>query len=1011
VSIADRDASQHQNRFRAKVSAWVHDPLGKALILGTGHGHESGSVRELRRELGLGDIQQVDRVADRFAAGADRIPMPRGMEFLADFRRYPEVRHPLSGVRSRSSMSLLDVKPEVVEATALAALRGLVVRTRRDEVDWYATHLLLWRFGGHPHVRGDDHAELGQAWTILPADTRVPDHTIGQHLDLAAAYAGVHPSPALFAFSIGPVQSFIRVARKTADLWAGSNLLGTLAWEAMSVVAKRYGPDSILLPSVRGVALADLWLVGELGERDGLVGETPAAAFAAKRLRLEDPAWDSRSGDHPLLRTGLLPNRFVALVDARETAQLASEVRVRCEDALAWWMRIAFESEIEEGSPAGFPEIFASWVDLSGDEIATTRDELLKALCGYGGEASIVKEPLRERLQRLGCGGEEGSGRALEVFGPGAGELYPLGFELVERALAGAKSVRAFAQPQLHVDASLTRCDLCGERHAVPRAARGTGEDESLCELCSLKRAWPRLVRRMWDGPTEVAELASAAEEQWVPSTVAMALVPTQRAILQTIERRGDGSVGCPAEALEERAQALAPGIVARVHRVLGAAGADSLLRCFRLAVDKEREGGADELESGLAGLPYLQRIWEEVGGDGSVPATSYYALVRADGDRMGGWLTATAPGVPTNSDRLASTFAKGLLQFLDREVDEPCAGSVREFLAARRGISPAWHGAIAQALNTFGAHSVPWLIEGVLDGKVIFTGGDDLLAMIPIDRVLALLWLLQSLYQGTGLRDPFAGNEIAGERVRQVAVLLGLDSHAAERVARLELGAGWVRLPYGTRRDDLRLAMGERATISVGVTVAHATYPLRAALREVAAAEHAAKGLRSAFSLSVLKRSGGTESVTSRLPSSHGPGALAALAAVSTALGAGMVSRTALQRAAQHLRELPYLGEGLDSRVVAQLVAHESLRGVGETGVGSIAGRPVEELLVEVTRAVLDESAHGQRREQAHQGGAVDGEGRQSLASVLAIAEFLTRGLRAPLPEQHGDGREGELV
>ena len=75
---------------------------------------------------------------------------------------------------------------------------------------------------------------------------------------------------ALLALSIGPVQSFIAVARKMEDLWAGSHLLARLAWQAMRVVCGQLGPDAILFPRLRGVPQVDLWLRDECGLPDAL---------------------------------------------------------------------------------------------------------------------------------------------------------------------------------------------------------------------------------------------------------------------------------------------------------------------------------------------------------------------------------------------------------------------------------------------------------------------------------------------------------------------------------------------------------------------------------------------------------------------------------------------------------------------------------------------------------------------------------------------------------------------
>src|SRR5690606_19951155 len=111
--------------------------------------------------------------------------------------------------------------------------------------------LTYWRFGPDLDVTSadtHDNTRLGKLWEVLPADTRVPDHTIWDHLDLTSAFAGAFAADAkdlpagtdgdvaLLALSIGPVQSFIASARTTSDLWAGSHLLSRLSWEAMRPV-------------------------------------------------------------------------------------------------------------------------------------------------------------------------------------------------------------------------------------------------------------------------------------------------------------------------------------------------------------------------------------------------------------------------------------------------------------------------------------------------------------------------------------------------------------------------------------------------------------------------------------------------------------------------------------------------------------------------------------------------------------------------------------------------------
>ena len=105
------------------------------------------------------------------------------------------------------------------------------------------------------------------------------------------------------------MQDFIRQARSTRDLWAGSYLLNYLIAKAMFAVARPVGPESIVHPQLRGVPLVD-WFAKPAGFR----GDEKRPDFSKDRL------------------TPNLPNRFLALVpqdwrdpQGRTIAQVAEQ--------------------------------------------------------------------------------------------------------------------------------------------------------------------------------------------------------------------------------------------------------------------------------------------------------------------------------------------------------------------------------------------------------------------------------------------------------------------------------------------------------------------------------------------------------------------------------------------------------------------------------------------------------------------------------------------------------------
>jgi CRISPR-associated protein Cmr2 len=56
---------------------------------------------------------------------------------------------------------------------------------------------------------------LDENYTDLPAETRMPDHTIWDHLDITSALVPtIESGAALLAFKVAPVQEFIEKSRK-----------------------------------------------------------------------------------------------------------------------------------------------------------------------------------------------------------------------------------------------------------------------------------------------------------------------------------------------------------------------------------------------------------------------------------------------------------------------------------------------------------------------------------------------------------------------------------------------------------------------------------------------------------------------------------------------------------------------------------------------------------------------------------------------------------------------------
>ncbi len=167
-----------------------------------------------------------------------------------------------------------------------------------------------------------------------------------------------------------------------------------------------------------------------------------------------------------------------------------------------------------------------------------------------------------------------------------------------------------------------------------------------------------------------------------------------------------------------------------------------------------------------------------------------YYAVIAADGDEMRGWLSGA------KSPRVRDVLHPRAVEFHERDPEKAIA------LELPRPVSPALHSAISDALNRFATIIVPNLIEDK-QGVLVYAGGDDLLAVVPLHTVLSCA---------------------------------------------LELRRAFSRFDV----------MGSKAGLSAGVVVAHYKDNMREAIRTARAALKRAKDEgRDRVAVAILRRSG----------------------------------------------------------------------------------------------------------------------------------------------------------
>jgi CRISPR-associated protein Cmr2 len=994
--------------WQTKLAARLHDPAEKALVLlRDPTGHENGTSLALSRLLGLrevtGDridhdndevlartlfkdslpraIYETVRRADWWAAAADRPQWPmeeitvetRAGETktlkVADWAQVrwtksPQLVHPLTG-ETVDLGSLADTEVADIKQRAFDHFSGLMRAlgpADRETRDWRRIALAYWRFG--PELLEEvDNGKLGALWPLLPADTRVPDHSIWEHLDLTSAFAGAfagdpNGEAALLTMSIGPVQSFIAAARKLDDLWAGSHLLSRLAWETMRPLAEALGPDAILFPRLRGIAQVDLWLRDAMGLPDELFAGSP---------------WKKSASDANPLFAAALPNRFVAVVPSSQARELAE----RCRDAARTWIRdrgcevvrellAAADIPDREDCPAyaqtreqlaGFPEVHWAAVPFS---LIRCRDPdkqrdldpsgLLAAMAPFHGAAEgkacgFFDTPAWKVLAEAIAA--EDDGRPITFFAPNPGVLYPAVYDLAERVLAAAKSLRPFEALQQHG----WRDSLSGEvewlthdgalLHQPPGARVDTlwstvagkkrawaGAGEHLGALSAIKRLWPTLFAR------EVAAAIGAMDVgRFTVSTHTMALAGQLNDLHDALAKNPTGKLARMLEQRSGDAPAL-PRKLSCLRKSLAA----RFLTALEDAAESQTEGEVEKLRCAFK---------EETG----VGAETYYGLMMMDGDRMGAILSGDpeAKTAITYQESFHEQVRVGVARVAERNP------KIKAYLAQPRVVSPGRHLAISSALNDFSQHVARHVVEVKHRGRLIYAGGDDVLAVLPVVDLIDCAVLLRHAYSGTLPEDASTDwGELSKDRRR----------------LHCKNGYAWLD-------GRLMRMMGRHATASAGLVVAHHQAPLGTVMRELRAIEKRAKtdGGRDALAIKIIKRSGGALALWLKWPD------VPLLDALVDFLRRESTSRRAVYHSLSWLDDLP--DPSTDPALTRALLRYQFNR-QSEQGVPEdLPGRVVDWARGRPTGA------------------------KEALGALLSVAEFLAREVRSA-PVQSSPSADG---
>ncbi len=828
-----------------KINALLHDPPEKPLEIKL-HDQQAASWAKI---LGINLSKQEFKEADWIASAADRLNFPSYKSIgSADFHVKPYLSHPLSGVRLNLGAGRFLPSQINGERLQLAIQESLQSVNPEIKADYKKLFLWLWR-NWSLQIQQTEGNQLGALWDLLPADTRIPDHSIWAHQALTSAIAGTKSNPAFLLFTIGPVQAFISSARRTQDLWAGSYLLSYLNWAAIKVIAEEIGPDAVIFPNLLGQPLCDRWLYH-------------------KQILPKPP-------NQKDLLLPSLPNRFLAIVPSNQGAELAKQAS---EKVHSQWQEI---SELVRENIEKYFHYTPKWSKNWQQQTENLFESYWQVYPWRPtGEEPIQSNDfhlfLNPHKAYLGCRAKT-TEEILTVYRddpntyqPNLGAIYSDLYFITEKALGSRKGLRDFVQ----VDETGEKSTLGGERAAIYDGVDGQTNVTADCDNVGRKNIrsfWQELSQKLGSNQIQPngkerldaveltkrcawqfyfqKELGYEQQEFRFPSTHTIASASFKADVLERLKKSESESLR---QALVNWITAVDPSNVNLGNQVTRNLGnqvsrdvipylsaksldrlTDKFLKLdgrllFRETYHKREEFDPQVSEDQIkAALKALEAFLKVANQDYKIALPrKYFAILMMDGDNMGKWLNGE--GMPKYEELLHPDIRQALSKQEDWQ----------QILTTPRLMTPAIHGFISKALGDFSLKLVRYIVEYLHPGKLVYAGGDDVLALLPLDCALGV---------ARELRAAFSGEIKTNDAGEDFEVSFG-DA---------KTGYVWLKLPE-EEKPRLLATMGHKATASTGIAIAHTLSALDLTLQEVRKAEKQAKSSgRNAFAVTFIKRSG----------------------------------------------------------------------------------------------------------------------------------------------------------
>lgn len=710
--------SKRTDYWQHKISLFLHDPIHKAFKI-SGHESRAAEIIVLLNQT-VADKEHY-KTADMIASGLTRAALPSyssdpNKSGAIDITQSPILCHPLVSSKLRIEIPN-EITIDKVHADVINLLKDDIginkdyeelVSTEKEKrplsgffnysnntEDWAKALYFYLFFAFKKRLRNKKIGGIGALWDVLPADTRMPDHAIWHHCGLTSALGSAlvdnkDKNVSLVVFSITPVQTFISKARKLRDMWTASVLLSYLSFIGIREVLKELGPDHIMYPSLHDQSLVEEWISREYKLENFL----PETDDNLKKLIEVSKSIAS------------FPNKFVFLCASSQVETACAMIKTAIQDE---WLRVAGNVRDFLREKSGADEIFSNLFDYQ-----------ISDYWQYSWASSKLaslsdSNTLEQLIQKTKWKDEEETIRNFaSEYGKQTARLYGATHSLVQTLLAATKFIPSrIRKPQYG-----KKCPLCGE-HEVLHDFLQTGQTSAKQYNNAVKKFWDTLRMKIntQDSTVQIGENESICAVCAIKRFLPLVYKNKKNELLCSVFNNS--------EKFPSTTELAAKNYIKKLTGKVSISRNDYPLLLDALH-NSELEGGDDARSKAIKDLI-------EQGKQKGIKFTDrdkYYAVLLMDGDKMGDLINGK-----TIDARWSDVIHPELNYRFKNNQFNPNS-PIRKHLNDKRILSPSLHAAISDALNSFARFSVAPIVQNS-GGKLIYAGGDDVCAVLPLDTAL----------------------------------------------------------------------------------------------------------------------------------------------------------------------------------------------------------------------------------------------------------------------------------